>query len=291
MGKKEALPMSRPSRVRCREIEAGDDAFARDFRVRTRQEFVRDALKRLTDHATPAGFPKYGYLLEADNIAVGVLLLIYSSVPIDGEPKIRCCVSSWYVEPEFRGYAPMLVSRALKHKHVTYFNISPAPHTLPILEAQGYKRYCSGMFTAVPVLAPLLRGVRIEVALPTLRPGLDLDAFEAELLLRHVRYGCLSVICSSGDRRYPFVFSLRRKYGIRYGYLVYCRSVEEFVRFAGPLGRFLASRGVYGVALDSDGPIAGLCGRYTENRPKYYKGPDRPRLGDLAYSERAMLWR
>ena len=280
--------MSLPSRqIRCREITADDPAIARGSQVRQRVQF---ALGRLTRHATPAGFPKFGYLLEAEGTAVGVLLLIYSSLPVDGEPKIRCCVSNWYVEPEFRSYAAMLVSRALKHKHVTYFNISPALHTLPILEAQGYKRYCSGMFTAVPALSRWAKGAHVQAVPRVVRPGADLSEFEIELLLTHASYGCTSVICSSGDRRHPFVFALRRKYGVRYAYVVYCRRQEEFIRFAGPLGGFLACRGVSLVGLDSDGPIPGLYGRYVKNRPKYYKGPDQPRLGDLAFSERAMLW-
>ena len=283
--------MSQPSRIRCREIETGDPAFARHFRVRARQAFVRFALERLVEHATPAGCPRYGYLLEADGIAVGVLLMIYASVLTDGVSRLRCCFSSWYVEPEFRVYAPVMVTRALKHKHVTYFNISPAPHTLPILDALGFQRYCSGMFTAVPALSRRLEGVRVEAVSPTVcRPGADLPSADLELLERHARFGCASLVCRAGDGSHPFVFALRRKYGLRYAYLVYCRSQQEFVRFAGPLGRFLAGRGVALVGLDADGPIPGLVGRYTPGRPKYFLGPDQPRLGDLAYSERAMLW-
>jgi hypothetical protein len=33
-----------------------------------------------------------------------------------------------------------------------------------------------------------------------------------------------------------------------------------------------------------------LIGRYFDaTMPKYFKGPDRPRLGDLAYTEAAMF--
>jgi hypothetical protein len=72
--------------------------------------------------------------------------------------------------------------------------------------------------------------------------------------------------------------------------LVYCRGVEDFVRFAGPIGRFLALRGRPLILIDSNGPIPGLLGKYFDGRmPKYFKGPDRPRLGDLAYTEAAMF--
>jgi hypothetical protein len=72
--------------------------------------------------------------------------------------------------------------------------------------------------------------------------------------------------------------------------LVYCRAIDDFVRFAGPLGRFLALRGTALVVIDANAPIPGLSGRYYEGKmPKYFKGPDRPRLGDLAYTETAMF--
>ena len=38
--------------------------------------------------------------------------------------------------------------------------------------------------------------------------------------------------------------------------------------------------------FDANGPVAGLTGIYTERRGrKYFKGPHRPRLGDLADTE------
>ena len=55
--------------------------------------------------------------------------LIFSEVATGATPKIRCNVSSWYVEPAFRSFASLLVLRALKNKDVTYLNISPAPAT------------------------------------------------------------------------------------------------------------------------------------------------------------------
>ena len=55
------------------------------------------------------------------------------------------------------------MSQALRHKHVTYLNVSPAPHTLPIIEAQGFARYCDGVFVAVPMLNGLFGGGGVRV--------------------------------------------------------------------------------------------------------------------------------
>ena len=63
------------------------------------------------------------------------------------------------------------------------------------------------------------------------------------------------------------------------------------VRFlAGPIGRYLAVRGRPLVIIDSNGPIPGLIGKYVDGKaPKYFKGPDRPHFGDLAYTEAVLF--
>jgi hypothetical protein len=73
-----------------------------------------------------------------------------------------------------------------------------------------------------------------------------------------------------GEPHHPFVFLPLRKAGVgRLAYLAYCRQLDDFVRFAGPL----AWRGFPLVALDSNAPIAGLIGRYSDGFPKYFNGP------------------
>src|SRR2546422_11601594 len=109
------MPML-PPRIRCRQIVESDtegivDILTRSFRSRLANGFhgrsrhyFRRALARLSEHPTPSSFPKYGYLLESDGRPVGALLLIYSSIRADGEEKIRCNASYWYVEPRFRSH-------------------------------------------------------------------------------------------------------------------------------------------------------------------------------------------
>lgn len=307
----------------CREIGAADlDAVANlltsGFPGRSRDFWVL-SLARLSEHPTPSGYPKFGYLLEYDGRPVGVILLIFSRVEIDGANRIRCYTSSWYVETAFRLYAPLLAAHAVKNRDVTYINITPARHTQPILEAQGYKRYGAGRVLSIPGLSTRSRGVSVKSVTPDIRPDDDLSPGQIELLLAHQRCGCISVICCDGERRYPFVFIpplshgvatigraiysylkdhlLRRDsardrpelLGLPAAYLVYCPVYENFVRFAGPLGRFLARRGMPFVVLDADGPVNGLIGWYFDGPPKYFKGPDPPHLGDLAFSEWAIL--
>jgi hypothetical protein len=265
---------------------------ARGFPERDQAHWQR-GMKRMTEHATPAGFPKYGYLLECDRSPVGVVLVIFSAMNVNGTSSIRGNVASWYVEPAFRGYATMLTSHALARKNVTYLNITPAARTWPILEAQGYARYCSGQFLSLAALhgGPWFASVRaVSNDIP---PGDDLSPFETQLLLAHASYGCFSVTCSAANRRYPFVFMRcwhRWKIGwLPYALVVYCRKLDDFIRFAGPLGRYLAWHGMPMVFIDSNGPIRGLLGTAIDMGPKFFKGPYPPHLGDVAYTEQVMF--
>jgi hypothetical protein len=281
------------AKIRVREITDIDidgviDLLTRGFPERGRQ-FWLEVLARLTQHRSPAGLPKFGYLLESDGIPVGTILQIYSLLPSSSDAAVRCCVSSWYVEPRYRGYASFLAAKALSHKGVTYLNITPAPHTRPIATAMGYSQYSNGSFVALPILNRSSCKARVEAFDP--QRHRHVGSFEHELLLRHSGYGCISLWVETEDGGEPFVFRPRFLKGILpSAQMVYCRDVEHFVRFAGPIGRYLAARGRPLVMLDANGPIAGLAGRYFDGRtPRYFRGPNRPRLGDLAYTETAMF--
>jgi hypothetical protein len=271
------------------DIPAVADLLASGLRRLSRQSWLR-VLACLTERPTPAGLPKYGYLLESDRV-VGVILQIFSSLRGGDTSPIRCNVSSWYVEPPFRIYANLLAAKALSHQNVTYLNITPAPHTLPLLEAQGYSQYSKGIFVAAPALQLRSRTEDVRVARAEAHVPAHAEQFEHELLLEHAKYGCMSLWCETAERAYPFVFRPRVLKGVAaFAQLVYCRDVDDFVRFAGPVGRFLALRGRPFVLIDSNGPIPGLVGKYLNGKmQKYFKGPAPPRLGDLAYTEAAMF--
>jgi hypothetical protein len=282
------------STIRCREISEADITGVIDLLVRSFAHSSRDAwrraLERIRQHSGVAGYPPLGYLLDCDGSTVGVLLLIFATLEENGKTCVRCSVSSWCVAPEFRPYAGMLVSQALKRREVTYINATPAPHTWPILEAQGYCRYSSGRFVSIPALHRAPTGCFVKAFTPLMQPGEDLTPFEVALLVEHQRMGCLSLVCTIDGRRSPFVFLPRRKRRIiPYVTLIFCRSIKDFVHCAGPLGRALLARGFVLAKVDVDRPIPGLKGRFMQGKPKYFHGPNPPRFGDLAYCEHVII--
>ncbi len=282
------------TKVRCREIRESDvdavaDLLTRGFVGRSREYWIQ-GLRRQAFRSMPEGYPRFGYMLDDDGAAVGVLLLIYTERKHGEETAIQCNLSSWYVDPAYRNYAPLLTKIAQRHKHVTYLNISPATQTWPIIETQGFQAYCRGLFFSVPLMSRAPRWSSIEVISQHAKHIDGLTAEETEVLTRHARYSCLSIVCRTPQGAFPFVL---QPVTIRRGWisppamqLIYCRSTDEFVTCAGRIGRFLLRMGKVSVMIDANGPIEGLTGIYTERRGrKYFKGPHRPMLADLTDTE------
>ncbi len=276
--------------LRCRQINGADlDQVAAlltlGFQKQRTRAFWDSALQRLTDRDTPPGYPRYGYVLDHGGTVVGVILQIFTRAC--STVRVRCNFSSWWVKPEFRMYGPLLLTRAHRHD-ATYTAITPAPQIRPILEAQGYARYCTGRAIVLPWLARGSEPARVRRFDET--RAADLPEAEANLLRDHAAYGCLSVVCTAAGQHHPFVFAPRRRAGMMgLAILTYCHADAEFPRFAVAIGGYLARRGYPIVVLDADARPAGLPGVYRANKPKYFLGPDHPYLHDHAYSERALF--
>ena len=276
--------------VRRREIEPRDladvaDLLRRGFPARSRAYWER-GLRRMGERPAVASCPRYGFLLQAGGRPVGVALMLFSAVPQAGGTAVRCNLSSWFVEPEYRMQAPLLVSSLLKRPDITFTNISPAPHTWATIEAQGFRTYAEGQVLVVPALGRGGTPARVS-ADPEGWRGLP----EATLLDDHRGYGCTCLAVEAEDGTHPFVFlPFRARSGrlpLPFMQLVYTRDVADFARLARPIGLWLLPRGYPGVVMDGEGTPGGppVLRRSRRGR-RYAKGPDTPRPGDLAYTER-----
>jgi hypothetical protein len=88
----------------------------------------------------------------------------------------------------------MLTSHGRNHNDVTYFNVTPAPHTLPILEAKGARPILPRVLCAVPVLSASASpdGARVKLVAPEIWHDKDLQPFEKELTPRGERFASAS---------------------------------------------------------------------------------------------------
>ena len=286
----QTLPLPAVLALRCREITLPDLNGVIDLLTvyRAPREYWVGVIDRLTQHQTPEGFPKYGHMLENDGRPVGVLLQIFTARTIDGVTSIWCCGSSYYVDPRFRPYASVLLKRSTRYKGVTYLDLTSSPSRWSTLEAQGYKRIAQGVYLAIPALSRSRCKVRVHLMVPESTGRLDPS--DADLLTRHASYaGCLALVCEHEGRLYPFIFATRRKYGLPFAYLIYSKHQSDFVKFSAAIGRYLVERGIPLAAFDADGPLAGIPGKMTKLRQRFWSGPVPPRLGDLAYTEIPMF--
>jgi hypothetical protein len=95
-------------------------------------------------------------------------------------------------------------------------------------------------------------------------------------------------VLEAAGQQHPFVFASRRIFhrAIPLMKLAYCRDFGDYVRFAGPIGRYLLARAMPGIVVDSDVRANDLPGFPIEKPRRYYvRGPHPPQSGDLAYTE------
>ena len=257
----------------------------RGFRSRSRSYWV-EGFRRQAQRPPVPGAPRFGYMLRSGAVPVGTILMSSAMVPERDTLIRRTNLSSWYVEPQFRNFGSLLVTTVLKGSDTTYTNATAAPHTWSTVEAQGFTPYCFGEMATVPLLSAKHRAVTIT---PFEGTNLEPGAIDAQLLADHARFiGCVSLVVECDGERYPFVFQKQRymKHLIPSFRLLYCRDVADYVRFAGNLGRYLARHRRFIVVIDADERVPGLIGNHTNNRGrKFYRGPHKPRHGDLAYTE------
>lgn len=283
--------MAAQLRIRCRTIEAGDlagiaDLLARGFPARSRRYWM-GGLQRLAGRSVPEGYPRFGFMLDHDGVPVGVILTIAQTIRHDGEPYVRCNLSSWYVEPAFRSHAALLAMLPFRLKGATLVNISAAPNTWPTIEAQGFRRYATGQRLALPILGRSDPALRVTPFAAGAASGLP----EADMLADHAAAGCLALLGEAPDGPVPFVLMNARgrqgRWWMPAMQLVFARSVSDVRRFAAPLGRILMRRGRPFLLYDADdsGGLEPPGVTLGARAPKYFRGTQRPRLGDLAYTE------
>lgn len=281
--------MAGAARIRCRLIDEGDlpevcRLLSAGFPDRS-GNYWRRGLEILSQRPALQGYPRFGHLLECEGKPVGSILTIYDEA---SPGSIRCNISSWYVEEPFRAHASFLIASAVRRKEVTYFNISPAPHTRNAIEAQGFHRYCNGLVLTFPALSPSGWHARVHDYASNPDMGASLTAREKYILDSHLELGCKAFIVTTGQALHPFLFMPRRMLRglLPTLQLIYCRDIADISRLAGPLGRTLLSSGHASVIIDANQTLPGVAGKFFMNRgPRYFKGPEPPRPGDSTFTE------
>src|ERR671925_1919022 len=104
------------------DLEAVHELLVEGFPLRSK-DYWTQGLANLQALPRVEGFPRYGYLVDADHAPQGVLLTITSDRGVAG---VRTSFSSWYVRERYRHLVFLLFRHALQLKNTTFLNLSPS---------------------------------------------------------------------------------------------------------------------------------------------------------------------
>ena len=249
-------------------------------------DYWKKGLTNLGSLPLVEGFPRYGYLVDADHAPQGVLLTITSDRGVAG---VRTSFSSWYVRERYRHLALLLFRHALQLKNTTFLNPSPSDHVVPIVKAFGFEPYTAGMVMLDVRTAMRGRSARGTVRRLGVDDLADLAERERQVADDHLRMGC-DVLRLQTDARDGLLIH-RRKWIKR---SLPCSQAiladpELMIELAGPVMRALAGRGSLLALCDVGQTEKPATGRVFPRGIRYFKGAAPPPVGDLSYSELAVF--
>jgi hypothetical protein len=253
---------------------------------RRRPTYWQRGLENIRALPQVQGYPRYGYLLEEDGAAQGVILLL-STLTNNNAPRAN--VSAWYVRQGYRTKAPLLYKLATRQKSGLHVNISPAAHVVPIARAFGFKPYTNGLclIDARASLRPA-HGWRLTRYDP--KSGGTLPGLTADVAARHHGYGCSVLLLENGTGP---VELLTYRLKLIKGFIPCAQMLhgtpDHVLAAAGPLMRHLSGRGIFLALVDIDEATetSGFH-RYPGRNLRYAKGGT-PAIGDLVDSEYAVF--
>ena len=174
--------------------------------------------------------------LNSGSTVVGYLGLIYASRTINGKRGEMCNLSSWYVEPAYRGWGGAMLSEVLAHDpSLTYTALTAAALPKAMIKVM---EFTDSIDTSI-VLPPLLH-----VSTLAKRPQITYDPEQMRQHLNedqrtHSRRSCqdgLSACTSVRDSdRYAYLVIKRRPYRLRSwmqvnaSKVLYCSNPEVFI--------------------------------------------------------------
>ncbi|WP_050527609.1 hypothetical protein [Pseudorhodobacter aquimaris] len=275
------------SNMRIREITHDDLSDIKNLLCegfpRRSEAYWHTALQHLDERPEVEGYPRFGYLLEVEGKAEGVILLLTSSQ----KGRIFSNLSSWYVREPHRKFAAFLFQRSMRTKGGTYVNLSPSAVALPIAQAFGFKPYTQGMLLMGPLAA--FKSGSAKVSTASAEEIVQLcheDHSLKDVVQRQIGFGCRALKIE--DDHGPMLTLYRSTRFKRYlpAAQFLFGDVDRIVAAAGPLYRALAQQGFACLLLDRPENLDPGFGIFAlPNRGIRYAKGTAPKVGDLLETE------
>lgn len=185
-----------------------------------------------------------GYLWIDRGNPAGVMLTPASLRAQPGGATRRIVnLASWFIEPEARWKAPLMLRSILQQQDAVYTDVSPTEPVRKILMAFGFRQVTQGVSINLLALEAVIRRSSSRVEELDAAPRAEIQADVRELLLSHRDFNCTALAFQEGDSWFPVLFKLRSVRGFPAAVLAYCASNTALYRNLGPIARYLLRRG------------------------------------------------
>ncbi|MDS7597159.1 hypothetical protein [Agrobacterium tumefaciens] len=267
-------------------IDAALALLVKGFPERT-VAFWSEGLRRVSAHHERRNLGSVGQLLLKGEDAVGVLLTLKSHLP--GSDRTVVNLSSWYLEPSCRWFAPRMLQLASASPDETYTDLTPSPEAAKLNDRLGFKTV-----TDCTLFYPL----PLKALFPSKASVVDLshvpaDAFSdhiREILSDHERLGCITAALSLDGRYHPLVFLKTTTKRLPSARLVFCEDRHIAQENIGTIARFLLAKGRLAMTLPCPEEEKNSGGFALQKTAKtQVKGEWNTRLVNETYSELVLL--
>ena len=194
-------------------------------------QIAADGWRALFKRNWPQRKPDLGFVLVADDRIVGFIGTIYASRTINGESGLVCNLTSWFVAPEYRGWAVALIAAAIGDPSVTYTALTPAPVTVQTLHQMGFSDLDEGAL----LFPPLLHVDTLGRKAPAIRTKPEavrriLDEAQQRIFDDHAECDCLQMIVGDATEYAYVVVKRRRRRKMPFSEILYCSSPSVLAR-------------------------------------------------------------
>jgi len=175
--------------------------------------------------------PNLGFLLVAGNEILGFIGTVYARRLIQGKTVLVCNLSSFYVQPDYRGWSFALLEHALRDESVCYTSLTPSRTVVHMCEAMGFSYIERNKIILPPLLnATTLRGPSPRIIFDPEQVRALLDGEQRQIFDDHAPYDCLQLVLQSGAERAYLVVKRRKIRRLPVSDLVYCSAPSLVAR-------------------------------------------------------------
>lgn len=248
------------------------DLLVRGF-PRASRQIWEQSLERLRRYNQYNGDSSLGQLLVTGGRPAGIMLTLCGhSHPPKGAPFKVTNLSSWYVEPEHRQLAALMLMNLVRDRETVFTDLSPSDRVLPMLPPLGFKPLNRGLSAVSLPVAGLHPAGDSYVRPLAAAQGGALPPRTRTLLERHAEFGATAGVLTAGGRSWPLLFISRSVRGLPAAQLIYCEDTQVLHQHIAAVARFLLKQKKLMLILDIplDGRAPGV--HFPNRGMKFAKG-------------------